>query len=510
MQKPLTYAGKSIGWLPVVGEPGPHKPHPFIDDVLWRRNDTSLWIGIASFRDPLCGQTLHNIFSKAAFPERLHVTIVQQNAPGDQSCLEQYCELGPCLHRSQVHIHAILASEAKGPVHARAIQSNLVPADIEFCMQVDAHMDYVHDWDLALFQFWGQTKNEYAVLTTYVADYAQLDKNINGVFEVPHLCNVVFTKDGNIRNQQAKAARNLVEPKLSPLWAAGLSFSKCHAERVVKNDPYLPHVFDGEEFTRAVRLWTSGYDFYTPPRTVVVHHYNRKILGSWTSNFAERKTSEARMSQLLQMTPEAHARFVNSPAARHAEFGDYGLGDRRSLDQYIAFSGIDCRHRLPVKTAIGKCGSLEYIPFSESESMRHSRLASRQRIVDDVGGGRRLRLSTAKNSNQADVLRKRSATRRLSVNLHRYESSRFNTEDADDSTLASVLWLLVAVWGSVVMWCTYRIAQRVGFEGRRSSHRRRRGGGKKPASSKSSNRSSHAHLPYEAAAPFSDTQPKNA
>ena len=61
-----------------------------------------------------------------------------------------------------------------------------------------------------------------------------------------------------------KAARNLARPKLSTLWAAGVAFSKCHAEREVPYDPYTPHVFDGEEFSRGARLWTAGYDFYTP------------------------------------------------------------------------------------------------------------------------------------------------------------------------------------------------------------------------------------------------------
>ena len=87
----------------------------------------------------------------------------------------------------------------------------------------------------------------------------------------------------------------LTAPLLTTLWAAGLSFAKCHFERRVPNDPNLPFVFDGEEFSRTLRgytpplffwpqgashrgcvvRWTWGYDFYTPPRVVVGHNYNR-------------------------------------------------------------------------------------------------------------------------------------------------------------------------------------------------------------------------------------------
>jgi hypothetical protein len=436
MPKPLTFTGKDGGWTPVEGEPGPYTPHPIVDDAQWRRNSTQLWVGIASFRDPLCGQTLYNMFSKALFPERLQVLVIQQNQAGDPTCLEQYCELGPCPHAGQVQIYSMKASEAKGPVHARAIQSNLVPTEPDFCMQVDAHMDFVVGWDVFLFRFWGQTRNEYAVLTTYVAGFEQLDININGLYEVPHLCHVIFTKDGNVRNEQAKAARSLVEPKLSPLWAAGLSFSRCHAEHAVHNDPKLPHVFDGEEFTRAVRLWTSGYDFYTPPRTVVVHHYHRKRLGTWPANATERRGSERRMQRLLQMSP-GDAEQLSTPAAQLAEFGGYGLGDRRSLDQYIAFSGVDCRHRTYLAN---KCGSLQYVPFQETEERRRVRAA----FVAAAAG---------------------SSARAKSLRSGAVGGSLEGAAETSPSPAVAVLWWITGMWGLVVIWCTYRILRRVNFSG---------------------------------------------
>jgi len=66
----------------------------------------------------------------------------------------------------------------------------------------------------------------------------------------------------------------MVEPKLTTTWGAGYSFSKCHAERRVPYDPYLDHIFDGEEFSRMARLWTNGYDVYTPRRSHIVHDYD--------------------------------------------------------------------------------------------------------------------------------------------------------------------------------------------------------------------------------------------
>ena len=69
-----------------------HKQYPPETDS-WRRSDTALWAGIASFRDARCGATLFNLFSKADYPDRVTAGVVQQNLEGDEGCLSKYCKL---------------------------------------------------------------------------------------------------------------------------------------------------------------------------------------------------------------------------------------------------------------------------------------------------------------------------------------------------------------------------------------------------------------------------------
>ena len=71
-----------------------------------------------------------------------------------------------------------------------------------------------------------------------------------------------------MRNMQAKAARLLKKPKLTTLWAAGLSFSRCHAERTVPYDPYTPYIFWGEEFSRTAASSRTGM-ISPPPKTLI-------------------------------------------------------------------------------------------------------------------------------------------------------------------------------------------------------------------------------------------------
>ena len=43
----------------------------------------------------------------------------------------------------------------------------------------------------------------------------------------------------------------------------------------------------------------------------------------------------------------------------------YGLGDRRTLDQLIQFSGIDLRHRKATIDGKNRCGNIQFVPFTE-------------------------------------------------------------------------------------------------------------------------------------------------
>jgi len=281
---PLVWVGPKDGrWLRVLDDeelsPNGQRPCEAVSDEDQDVASAVIFAAIASYRDSLCATTLKGIFGRARFPERVRVGVIQQNNPDEDSdCLETYCSFlqqKECPFRSQIFIKRFSSDEAKGPTWARAQDADLVPENAEFCLRTDSHMAFAKDWDVKQIAQWHKARNEFAVLSTYVADASQITEdgaevNVNGKWEVPHLCSILW-QDGHVRNMQAKAARNLKRPKLTTLWAAGLSFSKCHAERVVPYDPHTPYIFWGEEFTRTARFFTHGYDVYTPDRTIIAH-----------------------------------------------------------------------------------------------------------------------------------------------------------------------------------------------------------------------------------------------
>jgi hypothetical protein len=374
-----------------------------------------LHVNMPSFRDPLCPRTLFNLFTKSARPADLRVRVLQQNVPEeDDDCLEKYCammaihragggggkdgdalsaeagrvlagdgggENRDCPHRDQVFVHPVHARDAAGPTFARGLigqdmlsayaADQISPQD--FCMSTDSHMDYEPNWDDRMVDMWDAAKNEYAVLSTYVANVDQLGLTtdhggLDGKYEVPHLCMVMITSQ--VRTHATKCAYNLSRPKLTnAIWGAGLSFSKCHAELKVPVDPHTPGIFDGEEFNRASRFWTYGYDIYTPNRVYVLHDYpgsqqRNPHAGSWgTGKFSQDdiRISHYRLNTMLD-TPGGE---VDKEKALTMKRSMYGLGDRRSLDQLIQFSGIDLRGRKNTIDGVNRCGNLQWVPFVE-------------------------------------------------------------------------------------------------------------------------------------------------
>jgi hypothetical protein len=210
--------------------------------------ETPIHMLIASFRDRLCPRTLHNAFSKAENPKRIFIRVIQQTLPGsdlidDAGCFDQYCQdYNPNCeeYRHQVRIVARDARVSKGPTDARSKLSamifndywyaydterlDFIPVQLhDFCLQLDSHMDFSDRYDTGLIAMHHRTQNDYSILSTYVADIAQNNKNVR---DVPNLCMVQFTS--TIRNWGTKICHDLVRPKLtnmSPIYDRYFGFT---------------------------------------------------------------------------------------------------------------------------------------------------------------------------------------------------------------------------------------------------------------------------------------------
>ena len=107
-------------------------------------------------------------------------------------------------------------------------------------------------------------------------------------------------------------AIGLKRPLLSSSISSSFAFAKCHYETNVPHDPFAAQLLRTERFPRFARLWTRGYDVYTPAVNIVyrdeteLHPLHGSRLGHgedgerhWPRNDAERRGSHVRMKVLL-------------------------------------------------------------------------------------------------------------------------------------------------------------------------------------------------------------------
>lgn len=109
--------------------------------------ERTIFVAIASYRDWQCRYTVESIFTRAKYPHRIRVGIVDQIVDGDFVCNEPMvpCEENPdqalCTYIDQVENYVMDAPLSVGPVFARHIGHRLYRGEY-YAMQSDAHVTF--------------------------------------------------------------------------------------------------------------------------------------------------------------------------------------------------------------------------------------------------------------------------------------------------------------------------------------------------------------------------------
>ncbi|KAL8002364.1 putative glycosyltransferase, GlcNAc [Plasmopara halstedii] len=333
-----------------------------------------IFVGLSVFRDGFrCGKTIFTAIRRAKYPERLFFGVVDQINESDERCLDEYCKMseaewpdeGPCPYKDHIRVDIREANKSRGPTLARFYQQKLIRHE-EFCLQLDGHSIFTNLWDENLLAEWKRVNNEMAVLSTYLHHLHNFVKE-NGdnalSASVPHLCSTTRGTHGLVRTVGASMIRGSKFPQLQALWGAGLSFSKCHAEHRVPVDSHTLWMFDGEEFLRASRLWTSGYDFYSPSElgSVIYHNYSRV-----PARFERITVDKQTKKREVEMAVNRFNHLLGKPVKGLIdtfELDKYGLGSVRSLKSYLTFSGVNFKKG---SNDTGSCKQLHWVPYDNA------------------------------------------------------------------------------------------------------------------------------------------------
>lgn len=284
----------------------------------------SIFISIASYKDPELVPTIEDCLAKADRPEDLRFGIVWQKEENDHS-LDKY------LTDRRFCVWEFDAKDSKGCCWSRAHCQSFYSGETYF-LQLDSHHRFEPHWDTTCIRMLAECPSPKPILTAYVGGYTPEGNHIHRHNKpwkmVPKQG---FTQDGCL----LCVPKPITPERTAPVPARFLSahFLFTRGEFI----PYDPNLyFTGEEPSLTVRAFTHGYDLFHPYSHIVWHEYTRKgRVRHWDEhNISDPdKRSKARVRKLLGMEENEE------------DLTGFGLGTERTLAEYEDFTGIDFKGR---------------------------------------------------------------------------------------------------------------------------------------------------------------------
>ena len=242
-----------------------------------RTHNHSIFVSVASYRDPECQHTVKSLFGAANHPDRIRVGVCfQYDHAADAACFDT---AHPMVRPDQVRVMHVDARDARGPCWARHLAESLFQGDHvdenAYVLQLDSHMRLRPGWDDYLIDCLGRCPSAKPVLTAYPLGYELPNKVPYEDTDATLLCADRFDGDGMLRIKgkrigmpasSSAAAASDNDPIPSLFWASGFSFSRAALLSECPYDPNLPHLFFGEETSMLARMWTHGWVLETNGR----------------------------------------------------------------------------------------------------------------------------------------------------------------------------------------------------------------------------------------------------
>lgn len=301
--------------------------------------EETIFIQIASYRDPELIKTLDDCILNAEFPDKLRFGICWQHAEEDE-----WDKLDKYKNDSRFRILDVNYKDSTGACWARNQIQQLYQGET-YTLQLDSHHRFIKNWDTELInmlkglQAKGHAK---PLLTSYISSYNP-EKDPEERTQTPWLMNfdrftpegVIFFLPASIPNYE-----NLTEPIPARFYSAHFAFTLGQFSDEVQHDPEF--YFHGEEITIAVRAFTHGYDLFHPHKIIAWHEYTRKgRTKQWDddSEWGKRNTrTHQKTRKLLGIDGESYDTETET-------YSKYGLGRQRTIADWERHSGIRLRDR---------------------------------------------------------------------------------------------------------------------------------------------------------------------
>ncbi len=292
----------------------------------------SIFVQIASYRDPELIPTINDMLRKAKYPERIRIGICRQYHPADK-----FDDLTSFKKDRRFRVVDVIYSKSRGACWARNISQQVYMGE-DYTLTIDSHMRFANNWDeilINMIRFLQSRGHAKPLITGYMAGYDP-DKPFHVKPDESPLQMEFdqFTTEGAVvfKSVVIPNWKKINYPVPARFYSGAFSFTLGIFCKEVQHDP--AYYFIGEEISISVRAYTHGYDLFHPHRNIVWHYYSRnKSKRQWDDdkNWTKRDCESIKRNRLLFGMEKSPAGF---------SFGRYGFGSARTLRDYERYAGI--------------------------------------------------------------------------------------------------------------------------------------------------------------------------
>lgn len=337
--------------------------------------ENTIFVQIASYRDPELIPTLKDITTNSANPENLKITVNWQH--GEDETIDDLLDAGFDLigsslcysvdtdgtpseftiletefNKALVDFIDVDYTETRGTCWARNLVQQQYNSE-KYTLQLDSHHRFIPNWDTELINMMEDLRKQSKkpVLTGYIPSYDP-ENDPAGRVTAPWQTNFDrFIPEGAVFfiPSTMKDWENKTQPIRARFYSGHFAFADGSFAEEVQHDP--EYFFHGEEISIAARAFTHGYDLYTPHKTVAWHEYTRKGRTKiWDDHTTPERKKKRIKKDWVERNNICHARNrilfgMDGEDPNQIDFGRYGFGTERTLQEYEEYAGINFKLR---------------------------------------------------------------------------------------------------------------------------------------------------------------------
>jgi len=332
-----------------------------------KKSPPTIYVQIASYRDPELLNTIHDCINNAKSPNNLRFGIAWQHSP-----YETWDNLTEFVNDERFRIIDIDYRDSKGTCWARHKLNNLYQ-DETYTLQLDSHHRFTDGWDQTLIEMLEGLRTKTCpkpLLSAYLPSFDPAN-DPNSRLTSPWIMEFDrFAPEGPVHFMPHSVDDFMTRDKPIPsrFMSGHFIFADGIFCREVEYDPN--YYFHGEEINLSVRSYMAGYDLFSPHRVVMWHEYTR--------NNKRRHWDDHKNWQDLDIQSHRHGRELlgiddsNSPKVLKKH--------RRSLRDYERYAGIEFSTRRVHKNTIDR----QQAPSSTDDISHKNGLLNFHRMCVDI------------------------------------------------------------------------------------------------------------------------------